>query len=246
MKILILISFTVLSIFSYSQNYVPDNVYSLEYSEEIGRQIGDIIYLDEKGDTTNFKDHSFYLINTTTNYFLKDINLTKISIYYESGRLKMTGYRTNIDSLDLVGLKTAYKKNGKVLNYDLFDVNKSLDLFPKMKQYISKLKPCDENYLILSVEFEKHKTYIGYRKKDFKSTCTMLVLDNFGEYTEISLENGFREGEVTAFNRNNVLKILGSFKNDKKDGVWKYYNKKGKLKKEILFKDGNVIEKIKH
>jgi antitoxin component YwqK of YwqJK toxin-antitoxin module len=33
----------------------------------------------------------------------------------------------------------------------------------------------------------------------------------------------------------------GSYKNDKKDGVFKYYHENGKLEKEISYKDGDIV-----
>ena len=49
------------------------------------------------------------------------------------------------------------------------------------------------------------------------------------------------EGEQKAFWQNGNLRLIGTIKSAKKDGLWKYYNEDGTLDVIETFKDGKKI-----
>lgn len=51
-----------------------------------------------------------------------------------------------------------------------------------------------------------------------------------------------KHGAYFYYFENGKPKISGNYKNDQKDGTWKYYDIKGTLIKEEVYKDGKLIE----
>ena len=202
-------------IYSYAQN--TSKTESNIHGDITERRIGEIIYIGENKDTTDYKNHIGYIIHTTTNYWIGDTNLVKFSFYKKSGKLESTGYKININSKDLVGLNTVYKKNGKVKYYDLYKIDQTIDLFPKMKKYVDICEPCDEDSLILSVSLFKRKTYIGYINKNFKNTCVVTVIHDDGVYYLLETKNGKNHGFEKVYDENDNLRIIGNYINGFRD-----------------------------
>lgn len=247
MKIFILISFTVLSIFSHSQNYLPDKVYSLEYSEEIGRQIGEIIYYDENWNQTTVENNQFYRVFTFSNLAINGEKLIKVTDYYKSGRLQMTAYICNADSLDFIGLKTYYKENGNIEGKDLVYYNKSIDAFPGMKDFASIIRPSIIDSIILSVNYRTTRSFsIGYKNKNRERIGQWIFLSSGGAFVTVEYKNDKLNGIYKSHNSSNILRKRGVYKNDLREGLWEYYSKKGKLEKEVFYRNDTIIMETKH
>jgi len=50
--------------------------------------------------------------------------------------------------------------------------------------------------------------------------------------------NNLREGSCFEYRSNGQLEWCGQFKNDERDGLWKYFNSNGVLEKSIMYKNG--------
>ncbi len=51
-----------------------------------------------------------------------------------------------------------------------------------------------------------------------------------------------KDGRYFKYYRSGELKISGRYKDGKKNGDWKYYNKKGKINKIETYKNGKLVE----
>jgi len=59
--------------------------------------------------------------------------------------------------------------------------------------------------------------------------------ENGVKWSESNYLFGIREGAYKIFYSNGKLKIHGAYKNEKKTGIWYFYNEEGKFEKEIDF-----------
>ena len=59
--------------------------------------------------------------------------------------------------------------------------------------------------------------------------------------SEGNWKNGKKDGLWKYYNKKGILKLESNWKNGKKDGLWKNYNKKGVLKSERNYKDGKRV-----
>jgi antitoxin component YwqK of YwqJK toxin-antitoxin module len=240
--IILLIITTVISSNAQNNSKSTSNM----HGDFVERRIGEIIYIDENKDTTDYKNHIGYFIHTTTNYWIGDTNLVKFSFYRKSGELDATGYKTHIHSKDLVGLNTVYKKNGKVKYYDLYRIDQTIDLFPEMKKYLGICEPCDEDSLILTISFYKKKAYLGYRNKDLKYTCTVTVIYKNGNHYLLETKNGKNHGFEKAYDENGNLRVYGYYMDGFREGLFKYYNEEGAVTKEIIYKNEETEKTIRY
>ena len=63
---------------------------------------------------------------------------------------------------------------------------------------------------------------------------------------EVSLKNGFKEGAFTEYYESGEKKMIGHFKQDKRQGTWHLYDENGKLKMKRNYDEGEVKkEKIR-
>lgn len=242
MKILILISFAVLSLFSFSQTHEPNKIYRVEYSEGIGKKIGDIVYYDENWKETTVGNHTFYRVFTTSHFVFNEEKLIKVTDYYKSGKLQMTGYVSNKDSLDYMGLKTHYKENGNVTGKDLIYYRQSIHAFPGMKDFASIIRPSNIDSITLTVNYRTTRSFsIGYKSKNHERIGQWIFLSSGGAFATVEYKNGKLNGIYQAHNSSNKLKKIGVFKNDLREGVWEYYSKKGKLEKKVFYRNDTII-----
>ena len=84
--------------------------------------------------------------------------------------------------------------------------------------------PGGDYYLELYEVFDKDGELLV--RKDFK---------NREEYRKENYFEGYHDGHV--------LMMKGYYKNEKKDGIWKYYDNGGSLTLTEVYKEGELIEK---
>ena len=119
-------------------------------------------------------------------------------------------------------------------------------------------------YILLSMEEKLGKKLVSQKKtitsfyenfilKDFWYTYSLRNLEHFGKQEEVNifLENGYpnligsfknekKEGKFKLLDDNGNLEGELNFKNDELDGLQKYYDEKGKLEKERNFVNGKL------
>lgn len=66
--------------------------------------------------------------------------------------------------------------------------------------------------------------------------------ENGVKWSESNYLFGLRNGTYKIFYPNGRLKIHGAYKNEKKSGIWYFYNEKGEFEKEIDFDKNNDNE----
>lgn len=56
---------------------------------------------------------------------------------------------------------------------------------------------------------------------------------NGTKWSETTFEAGVKKGPTTTYYEDGMMRYTGQFKDDKKTGIWKFYNKEGKLEKTL-------------
>lgn len=63
--------------------------------------------------------------------------------------------------------------------------------------------------------------------------------------SELTYKNDKKDGPARLYNQANALSEEGKFHNNRKQGVWKYYDLAGNLEREVIYEEGGVVsEKI--
>ena len=77
-----------------------------------------------------------------------------------------------------------------------------------------------------------------------KKTGVWTIYDDLGTLMEkITFENDEKNGLYELYNdEGNTIVISGNYVNGKEEGAWKEFSNKGKLKKEINYKEGVVVK----
>jgi hypothetical protein len=57
---------------------------------------------------------------------------------------------------------------------------------------------------------------------------------------KVDLKNGFKDGSYTEYYANGEVKMTGSFKDDKRDGVWKLFDENGKQTLRRVYEKGKI------
>jgi len=68
--------------------------------------------------------------------------------------------------------------------------------------------------------------------------------ENFDDGTakyEVDIKDGLKHGNYFEYHPSGELKVKGKYKNDQKDGTWKYYNEDGDLVKRERWKKGELV-----
>lgn len=71
--------------------------------------------------------------------------------------------------------------------------------------------------------------------KGLRQGVWVSFYENGTQWSESTYLFGMREGAYKIFYPNGRLKIHGAYKNEKKVGIWYFYNEDGKFEKEIDF-----------
>lgn len=64
--------------------------------------------------------------------------------------------------------------------------------------------------------------------------------NNYGSYIDSVFY--VKNGPYTRYHENGNLQCSGTFKNEKKDSVWKYYDANGKLTREEKYANGELVK----
>lgn len=57
-------------------------------------------------------------------------------------------------------------------------------------------------------------------------------------------DNGINTGDYRGFHENGQLRELGFYRQSKRNGEWKFYNRQGKLYKIYTFHDGELVDTV--
>ena len=133
-------------------------------------------------------------------------------VYYENGSIKNTG--KIIDN----------KPTGKWMFFYANGVKKAEGEFAEGKFELGCTG--SDNYMDVTVMSGTWKFW--NKNKNLETTCNFKL----NEYQEEILD-----GEYTHYYSNGKIKEEGNYKNNKKDGPWKYWNENGSLFKNIFYTD---------
>lgn len=109
-----------------------------------------------------------------------------------------------------------------------------------------KIKPLLFLFFIFSSCIYKTRADLGNKRinnytvyKGTKVKDGLWILSHPDSSIEIiTYKRGSREGKTILYYSNGQFAVTGKYKKDKYSGTWKFYNKDGKLEKEIIFKNG--------
>jgi uncharacterized protein len=164
-------------------------------------------------------DTSFYGDNKIEKIFIYDSlqRRRKVISYYKYGQIESI-YNFLGDDLD--GVSVSFYETGALRSYSLYKNDKG---FCFEYYEAGRLK---EHYQAIS------GTYVGYRA----TYCSNGVLYQETFYNK---PNYLSKG----YHCDGSLRFEGNIVDFKEDGVWKYYNEKGKVIKKANYKNGLVINK---
>lgn len=74
-----------------------------------------------------------------------------------------------------------------------------------------------------------------YNEKLERNGKWIYWFENGKIWSECEYKNGIKEGKSTVFFENGQKRYEGNYKNDSTIGVWKFWNEKGELVKEINY-----------
>ncbi len=102
-----------------------------------------------------------------------------------------------------------------------------------------------------TVDFKKEKEYlknekgiIYYKGQPFNGKILNIPLGIFSldSYMEAEIEEGKLDGNAKTFYKDGVLYSEGKYLDNKKEGLWKYYDEKGKFSFDRKFINGKQIK----
>lgn len=173
---------------------------------------------------------------------------------YDTGIIKRS-YR--IDLVDGVYFDSykEFHKNGELKLEGIFNSSGQKDY--KWNEYnekgqLIKRNSYSNDILIQSEEFDLENKVVRLNKKNFVKEYSYS--QSKGYFNENLLlrsyveKNGEKQGEYTEYylgdkknSYRSIKKIVGQYKNDLKDGEWKFYNKNGDLIETKFYVDGRDI-----
>lgn len=178
--------------------------------------------------------------------------------YYNEGTIKS---ETNYENGKKSGKEIIYDKNGKILLERNYTENK---LDGAVRHYENGNMVSEMNYEMGEKEgywveyYGIHEKTEGFYSNNKKNGTEKRYYDNKPLY-EISYVNGKKEGQLKKWSMNGVLLLLGTYKNDLKEGEWTEFSdiygqklsfevySEGKiLSSEKYFEDGKLKEKTSY
>jgi antitoxin component YwqK of YwqJK toxin-antitoxin module len=190
----------------------------------------DTLYLNKYGYPVSFKEYKFYMtIEKVENVF----NVVK---YNKKGHIIMNGcYK---DALLYQGTGPFYHYNSYRNFIEIYEPSKYINSFPKYQE-LMKIIPAKSDSFIIYIDFYNNDQVrlIGYANKHWLGFGTWLMFCRNGNLSyKYNLKNGIFDGEYCSLLFPDTLKI-GQYKNGKKIGEWKYYNRNGEIKKKVIYHD---------
>ncbi len=216
------------------------------FSQE--NKYADIIYYDSNWNESSINNYTYYATFFESKIKYNQAFLVKVTDYYKSGEIQMTGYKSSPKSTERIGLFTFYNKNGKLKSKQLYHFNEMHEYFPEIKQYTALVEQCESTNKNFYVSFisKGHVKEAGYFDENN---------DPIGQWIEFNGKNLYyideykgnrcTRTERTYFEKNKLWKVK-HFEDGMKTGTWKYYDFSGNLKKEKIYVHDKLIEKKKY
>ncbi len=210
MKKAIFIIFSFLIISAFSQNNVSSNKND---STIIQSQLTKKTYFDKDWNEIPKGKHKYYRTLSISEYEYNGQKLYKVKDYYKNGKIQMIGYSSRIDTIDRIGLSTFYNTDGSIYRYNLYEYDTFKDVFPEVKEYVSKIKPCDIPNKTFNVKFYPKKIrYIGYRNSDGKKIGIWRFYKKNGKYVVCNFKNGVQPTVLRLYNKSDQLIKKGYYR----------------------------------
>ncbi|QXP78456.1 MULTISPECIES: toxin-antitoxin system YwqK family antitoxin [Winogradskyella] len=163
----------------------------------------------------------------------------EIKEYYESGQLESVSYRKE-------GVKSGnwkeYNEAGQIVSDDIYSgdccfPSKRIDYYYRNEGQLSSiiiqedklLNPLNENESFFGTTINKDFFENG-QLREFKTKKKLT----YNQYSEL-------EGLYQRYYSGGQLEAEGHYKADKKDGLWSYYNRDGKLKQKQNYNKGEAL-----
>ncbi|GAA3508314.1 hypothetical protein GCM10022393_19110 [Aquimarina addita] len=205
---------------------------------ENSKKVSSIIEYDKK-TSTGF-EKTFYIngqLKSLTN-FKEEIADGPYEEYYQNGQLKTIGQRKNGDK---IGNWKEFKKNGLILHDHMYSGG---CCFPskRIDYYYNKQGGKLSSIII---QDHKKKNPLNENESYFETTITKDFWDN-GELRELQTKRKYnyksynvKEGPYQRFDRDGHTEVEGVYKNDKEEGIWKYYDYYHRLRDKKTYVSGN-------
>jgi len=188
----------------------------------------DTLYLDKYGFPVSFKERKFYMT------IEKGENVYNVVEYNKKGQIRMTGSYKDAKLTQRTG--PFYHYHGYYNILEIYEPSKYINAFPKYQELL-KIIPTKSDSLILYLDFYNNDQVrlIGYANRHWQGFGTWLMFYKNGNLSyKYNLKNGIFDGEFCSLLFPDTLKI-GQYKNGKKTGEWKYYNRNGEIKKKVIY-----------
>jgi hypothetical protein len=203
-----------------------------------GQQI-DTIYFNKNWIQTTGKSFKYYRIAR------QDSNKIAVYDYYKSGRLQSSGAYTTFEFNKETGPFYYFKKN-RLYHMEIYEPTKYQNNLSKFTSILA-LFPPQADSLNLSIFFYKNKKIksIGYVSECCFTFGPWISFSRHGDLLEmVTRYNNKLDGPYFMYKDNKIV-VSGSFKDDKRDDEWKFYDSGGILRNTIYFKTGKKVKKIR-
>lgn len=202
------------------------------------------------------KDWSTYKFYFFKTYQTKNDVLDGVMIYYhKNGKLSGREFWKNDKK---VGEVTYYSEKGNLSSLSYYDNNglqqgiaRNFHENGKLESKVSFKNGKGEGPFIEYFENGKIKTIGGY-KESHKNGMWKYYYENGNLSRVIDIVMGCPHGKAILYYESGVVQAVGNYKRypDRfictyEDGLWKFFNKKGKLSETKIFKDAKLIEEKK-
>jgi antitoxin component YwqK of YwqJK toxin-antitoxin module len=215
------------------------------------------ITLEKEDDSFLWFSH-YELSTEHQNIWVEEINVKDLKNgpskeYYENGKLKSEG---------------DFKKGRKEGSWKFYDKDGQIECevsYKEDKKYEGVWKLYNEDGFYLQESYKEGKREglwkIHYRqyqsvvehnvykqegnyKNDEKNGIWKFYDENNNLVGEVYFEDGKKNGVFKEYNKHGRLRKEGSYKGDKKKGSWKFYDKDGQIECELLYKEGEKFKGI--
>jgi antitoxin component YwqK of YwqJK toxin-antitoxin module len=159
-------------------------------------------------------------------------------IYYDNGRIKEKGqYKAGKKDGDWKD----YNQKGKLLTIVTYDQGKAIKT--ENPGAIQDSVVYHENGRIKMQGITNARKRQGeWKHYDAKGKLLTITIYDFGDI--MSQENPGAIGNITEYHENGRVKAEGMTNNNKRDGVWKFYDSRGVHTKTVTYSNGETLKTI--
>lgn len=196
----------------------------------------DTIYYDKNWNETNYNNCKYYRIAS------QHSDIVKVVDYYKNGQIQMTGAFKSFDFEEETGPFYYYKKN-KLTIFELYEPSRYPELLLSLKNTLERIPPQPDS-LHLSISYYKNRKIesMGY----FSDCCIrngiwVYYSKNGKEEVVESFRNNLADGLLIVYRLNKLWSTI-DYKDGKRDGEWRFYDKNEKVTKIIKYRNGEKIK----